>query len=325
MYIMEALRQLNNINNYHVLPSDSTWVFKEKLDSLIQGAMREGTLNKREADFLLTKYPVVPTFYIMPKVHKSLTLPPGRPIVSGIGGIMERPCIYLDHFLQPLALQLDSYIRDSTQLMIHLEDLEIPDNTLLVGLDVESLYTSIAHNLGVQAVSYFLEKYHHNDRHNRFLLELLHFILDKNYFTFDRKYYRQISGTAMGARCAPSYANLFLGWWEETVVFQQVGFSQNVATWRRYIDDVIFLWTGSLTDCENFIANLNHNMFNIRLTSTISPCSIDFLDIKLIVKDNRVSSCLYRKPTATNNLLHYSSFHPAHLKNGIPKGNIHGK
>ncbi|XP_069585080.1 uncharacterized protein [Ranitomeya imitator] len=208
MYLIEVLRQLNNTNNYHALPSDPTWVFKGKLDHLIREATREGILNKREAEFLVTHHPVVPTFYILPKVHKSLDRPPGRPIVSGIGGIMERPCIYLDHFLQPLALSLDSYIRDSAHLMMHLEDLTVREGTLLVGLDVESLYTSIAHDLGIRAVSFHLNKQHGND----------------------------------------------------------------------------------------------------------------FLDIKLTIEENRVSSCLYRKLTATNNLLHYSSFHPVHLKKGIPKG-----
>ncbi|XP_077105060.1 uncharacterized protein LOC143759233 isoform X2 [Ranitomeya variabilis] len=206
--------------------------------------------------------------------------------------------------------------------MMDLEELEVPEETLLVSLDVESLYTNIAHDQGVQAAAFFLERHQENGEHNLFLLELLHFVLDKNYFTFDRKYYRQITGTAMGARCAPSYANLFLGWWEELVVYQHVMFSSKIAIWRRYIDDVLFLWTGTLEECKKFVADLNTNSLNIHLTSTISESTVDFLDIKLTIKENRVSSCLYRKKTATNNLLHYSSFHPTHLKNGIPKDNI---
>ncbi|XP_077105052.1 uncharacterized protein LOC143759233 isoform X1 [Ranitomeya variabilis] len=78
--------------------------------------------------------------------------------------------------------------------------------------------------------------------------------------------------------------------------------------------------TGTLEECKKFVADLNTNSLNIHLTSTISESTVDFLDIKLTIKENRVSSCLYRKKTATNNLLHYSSFHPTHLKNGIPKG-----
>ena len=36
--------------------------------------------------------------------------------------------------------------------------------------------------------------------------ELLGCILKKNYFEFDDRMYLQVSGTAMGIRCAPNYA-----------------------------------------------------------------------------------------------------------------------
>ncbi|CAH2324775.1 Hypothetical predicted protein, partial [Pelobates cultripes] len=42
--------------------------------------------------------------------------------------------------------------------------------------------------------------------------DLLKFILTHNFFLFQNKYYHQVQGTAMGTSCAPSYANLHLGW-----------------------------------------------------------------------------------------------------------------
>ncbi|XP_069615772.1 uncharacterized protein [Ranitomeya imitator] len=48
--------------------------------------------------------------------------------------------------------------------------------------------------------------------------------------------------------------------------------------------------------------------------------SVDFLDITLSIEDSKITCNLFRKITATNSLLHYGSFHPQHLKNGIPKG-----
>ncbi|XP_077132097.1 uncharacterized protein LOC143787335 [Ranitomeya variabilis] len=320
MYCLEAKRQLCNPQHYVALPSDPTSVFKSSLDRLLSNVLVRGIIDKKELDYLIVKFPVTPTFYMLPKVHKSLSNPPGRPIVSGIGGLFERACIYVDFFLQPIVLNLESYIRDSSFLIQQLDTLEVPDNTILATFDVEALYTSINHDLGILAVSYYLDKFSMGNRgHDSFILDLLRMILERNYFVFDRVYYKQVSGTAMGARCAPSYANLFMGWWEETQVKNSPLFCNNVLKWFCFIDDIVVLWTGSMADLETFVGELNSNCVNIRLASHFSTSSVDFLDLKIMLQDNRIYTTLFRKGTATNNLLHYSSFHPRHLRNSIPK------
>ena len=49
-----------------------------------------------------------------------------------------------------------------------------------------------------------------------YLLNLLKEVLSQNIFEFNDKFYRQVVGTAMGTAVAPTYANLFMGWLEET-------------------------------------------------------------------------------------------------------------
>ncbi|XP_069598880.1 uncharacterized protein [Ranitomeya imitator] len=63
-------------------------------------------------------------------------------------------------------------------------------------------------------------------------------------------------------------------------------------------------------DVEALYTSISHNLAN----------SVDFLDIKLSIENSKIACNLFRKATATNSLLHYESFHPQHLKNGIPKG-----
>lgn len=64
-----------------------------------------------------------------------------------------------------------------------------PDH-FLSSIDVESLYTSILLDLGISSVKFFLRsrgcQYH---AHNLFLLNLLEFILTRNDFLFDGKFY----------------------------------------------------------------------------------------------------------------------------------------
>lgn len=47
------------------------------------------------------------------------------------------------------------------------------------------------------------------------MLDALDFSLCNNGFTFDSKIFLQTQGIALGMPCAPSYANVYLGWWEQ--------------------------------------------------------------------------------------------------------------
>ncbi|XP_077155831.1 uncharacterized protein LOC143818390 [Ranitomeya variabilis] len=118
----------------------------------------------------------------------------------------------------------------------------------------------------------------------------------------------------MGAKCAPAYANTFLGWWEEKFVYPLPSFAAHVHAWFRFIDDIFILWKGTKEECIVFLNNLNSNPFNIFLTYSFSTSEITFLDLKIFPYENRLATNLFRKPTATNALLEFSSFHPWHTK-----------
>ena len=51
------------------------------------------------------------------------------------------------------------------------------------------------------------------------ILTFLKFILTLNSFVFNGINYLQKKGCAMGNKCAPSYANIFMGWFEEKFIF----------------------------------------------------------------------------------------------------------
>lgn len=108
MYVVEVFRQLNNATYYCKLPSDPTSVYKRKLDEILEWGLDQKVIDHLEFRFLSQEHPVIPTFYILPKIHKHPTQPPGRPIGAGIGSLTEPSCIFIDHFLQPHVLCLDS-------------------------------------------------------------------------------------------------------------------------------------------------------------------------------------------------------------------------
>ena len=83
---------------------------------------------------------------------------PRRPIVSSNSHPTERISQFVDHHLKPLVQTTQSFIEDTTHFLSKLEQLgQLPANSLLVTLDVSSLYTNIPHNEGISACGHFLD------------------------------------------------------------------------------------------------------------------------------------------------------------------------
>ena len=55
-----------------------------------------------------------------------------------------------------------------------------------------------------------------------YIIELLEFATQHIYFWFNNCFYLQQKGVAMGAKFAPSLANLFMAKWEEHVIYDHV-------------------------------------------------------------------------------------------------------
>lgn len=180
------IRDLLSIEGtYRILDGDPSETFLSQLETLLVEALDEKIISKNECNFMLSKHPQLATFYALPKVHKGLDPLRGRPIVSGVSSITQNVGIYLDRVLRNFVLSLPSYLRDSSDLLNKLEDIVLDNHTLLASIDVEALYSSIPHQCGLRAVSYFLHtRGVQYARHNQLIIDLLHFILTHNHFVF---------------------------------------------------------------------------------------------------------------------------------------------
>ena len=213
----------------------------------------------------------IPTIYTLPKIHKDPLNPPARPIVNGIGSVTSRLGQYLDQFLQGSVQKTRAYLKDTKDLLQSLQSVQLSgkNEVYLVTADVTSLYTVIQHDDALLALNWTLSQRDDLPHHQKvFLRDVLDFCLSHNYFWFDNRFYTQKKGVAMGAKFAPSIANLFMGEFEDKFVF----FNRRVELlfYRRFIDDVLFLWEGSLTSLETFLIYLNENSNNIKLISHYS-------------------------------------------------------
>ncbi|XP_068135642.1 uncharacterized protein [Hyperolius riggenbachi] len=80
--------------------SDPTAAIKREIDELISEANEVGIITNQLYNFLLSPFPLTPLFYILPKIHKTLVDPPGRPIVAGTNSVFQPLAILLDQAKQ---------------------------------------------------------------------------------------------------------------------------------------------------------------------------------------------------------------------------------
>ena len=86
-YYGEIHRLLADVDTYHLLPGDPLTKLKAEMTSWVNDGASRSLLTKKEALYLVPKVPRTPVLYILPKIHKNRTNPPGRPIISGIGSL----------------------------------------------------------------------------------------------------------------------------------------------------------------------------------------------------------------------------------------------
>ena len=97
----------------------------------------------------------------------------------------------------------------------------ITNDSNLVSLDVRSLYTNIPHTEGIKVVKKSLQ----NSRSSISIpisITFLRLILTLNNFVFNGVNYLQTKGCPMGTKCAASYTNLSMGYFEEHFVYRLI-------------------------------------------------------------------------------------------------------
>ena len=105
--------------------------------------------------------------------------------------------------------------------------------------------------------------------------------------------------------------NLFLSSWNGT----------KPSFYRRFIDDIFYVWRGTKEELEKFISFVNNFHPNIKVTAEYSfeTRAVNFLNTKLWIDDQGfIRSDLYVKENKKNQYLLPSSCHPAFQTDNIP-------
>ena len=247
---------------YEKLESDPNPEFADNINHIIQDMKNNNYVTNKENKFLTEdlKHPRTPVFYGLPKIHKIFDkIPPFRPIVSGYKSCSTNLSQYIDSFLKFQAKHCESFIKDTKDFLIKLKSIEkVPENSILVTMDVSSLYTNIDHTEGAEACYNKLKKRKNKSVPSTLLKKLILIVLRCNVFRFGSSLYRQKKGTAMGTSMAPNYANIFMDMFEQKLLndFQKKT-GMKPLIWVRFIDiffiDIFFIWTHGHDNLQHFL------------------------------------------------------------------------
>ena len=233
-YISEAHHQLNNKHHYKILNKDPTKTNAKLVNNTIQKLKKEKLLKEKTADGLKVSNPKTPKFYMQPKIHKKDN--PGRPVVSSVNCHASSISKYVDYHLQLIVRDIPSYVRDTKDFLTKLNDIRhIPKESLLVTLDVKSLYSNIPNNESIKAVREAYDKHPSKSVSTKVIITFLSLILTLNNFIFNCSHYLQVMGCTVGTICALSYANNFIGQFEAKHIYPYI--LGNALLFLRYIDD----------------------------------------------------------------------------------------
>ena len=345
------------------LNTDTYEIVNKQADNKVMKLLAELTkkhskcLHESEIKYINNKNWKSSNIYVSPKVHKCkeiidiaatsteeyIHIPcpqnlKGRPIIAGPESPTQRLSELIEKILTPLVPHLKSYIKDDWDFINRLPrtvDFECD----IYSIDIVSLYTNIPHTLGLEAIEHYIDKFRDMIPHRftkEFILESVKFVLTNNNFFFDGICRHQKDGTAMGSKMAPPYANLSIGYLEETKLYPTLPqhFSTDTVElllkwFLRYIDDGFILWPKELL-INTFLHILNNLNSSIQYTLEKSQKYIQnnnhiqdlpFLCILVIVTNHKTfSTDIFYKETNSHFYLDYNSHHPQHMKDNIPYG-----
>ena len=322
--ILEGQVQLDNLAHYKPLERPMVIETSVRVQQLIKELHQQNYIDDiTNRWFCQTPNPPrTPVFYTLTKIHKPT--PVGRPIISGCDGPTERLSAFVDRLLQPIAKEQESYLKDSTDLINFIEKTRVPENAILVSMDVTSLYTNIPQEEGIDTVCIAYESYNKGESPipTEYLKRALELILQENSFQFIGKDYLQTHGTAMGTEMAVAFANIFMGKVESQILSQS---ALKPLAWKRYIDDIFSIWNINKDEVTEFIEQANSHHPTIKFTAEVSDIETTFLDTK-VYKGKRFTELsildieTHFKATETFQYTHFSSCHPPGVKKGFIKG-----
>ena len=255
------------------------------------------------------------------KTHKPGT--PVRLLTSGCNSATEGISEYVEIKCAPLAQNLRSRIRDTSHMLDIIDELNkngIPENAVLVSLDIENMFPSIDNVRGMETIRQRLEREQNFPLPTEHIIEALEIILTNNNSKFNGKNYLQKNGTATGAKNSCSYSDLALEPIDNEIFKVMTTTFEEIHTYYRYRDDCFLVWTGDKDILNRFVYFVNILDPALKFTVEYGGTSLKFLDLLIRIEEGKLTTTVDSKPTDGHLYLNNASCHPKNTKRAVQHG-----
>ena len=279
--------------------------------------------------------PVVPYVYPLFKIHKlnqeqitNKVTPPIRLVHA----TKEGPLYRLEKWVSPYLTEVsrkfceEEFILDSPALINVIKGLNYSgiltrtrggENIRLFTLDVINLYPSIDPAFALKSLKEALGSCTLDTRKCATVQTFTEIIFKNAFVCFQGKVFTGNKGIPTGNCVSRQMADITLHVLLFTIAKPQLRtLWKNIAVWKRYIDDVFGVWTGSERQFHIFVKTLNQltKPYGIQFGDFLFGKEVNYLDMKIYLDElNSIEYRLFKKETDARLFLQTESFHPKHV------------
>ena len=148
---------------------------------------------------------------------------PMWPIISACSSATYNTAKFITKILQNYCGKISSFVKDSTNFIKKTKHFTInPEEETVASFDVSALFTSIPVPVALQVINSKIFTYTNFVNVCKIpteeLIKLLEFIITNCIFCFNKKFYKQLQGAAMGSPVSPVIANIYMEYFESLAI-----------------------------------------------------------------------------------------------------------
>ena len=338
--------ELSKSDSYNKLATDPNDQILQQQRSMIEGLISGGSYNSkiletitgyterggklRKTCFKTTTGIPYPLF----KIHKleaeqirDKKIPPSRLVHALTQSPTTRLEKYIAHHFGQVSRNYsnDEYIKDTSDFLRQIKDLVLDERDLLFTMDVKALYPSMRQDIVRQSVNAALEEdttLAPNIKSG--MMTSINFCLQNSTLEYRGEFFRAIKGVPTGGSISRPLADTFLKFLKIFLKENIDNWDLLVKLWKRYIDDIFGIWSGTEEEFYDFVKLLNSKAaaYGIEFTEEIGR-ELSFLDVLVKIRQSEngtfvIATSLYQKPTDNRSFLQRNSYHPPHVFKSVP-------